>query len=106
MKLWPFGKQVQELTKELRQELLETFGIETEDIAAMRYVSKQGKFGGEQVNRVCIFNPSVLSGSQLASANYENLMTLNKGLLFTGHIIKAPKFSKMNVVFLYDKRTA
>ena len=106
MKLWPFGKQVQELTKELHQELLKTFGIETEDTAAMRYVSKRGRFGSDQVNRVCIFNPSVLSQPQLASANYENLMTLNRGLLFTGHIMKAPKFTKMNVIFLYDKRTA
>ena len=106
MKLWPFGKQVQELTKELHQELLKTFGIETKDAAGMRYVSKQGKFGSNPVNRVCIFNPSVLSAPELASANYENLMASNKGLLFTGHIMKAPKFSKESVIFLYDKRTA
>jgi hypothetical protein len=106
MRLWPFGNQVRELTKELHQELLKTFGIKTADTADMRYVAKRGRFGSDQVNRVCIFNPSVLSIPELASASFDNLMTLNKGLLFTGHIMKAPKFSKANVIFLYDKRPA
>lgn len=106
MKLWPFGKQVQKLTKELAQELTKTFGIETQDTVAMRYVSKRGRFGSDQVNRVCIFNPSVLSAPELADANYENVLASKKGLLFKGHIMKAPKFSKDNVIFLYDQRLA
>lgn len=70
----------------------------------MRYVSMRGKFGSNPVNRIC--NPSVLSAPELASANYENLMASNKGLLFTGHIMKTHKFSKERVIFLDDERPA
>lgn len=104
MKLWPFGKQVQELSQELRRELLSTFGIASEDTAAMRYVSKRGRLGTGHVNRVYIFNPAALSAQELASASYENLTALNKGLLFTGHIMKGPETSRSNMVVLYDKR--
>ena len=104
MKLWPFAKPVQQLSQELRRELLNTFGIAAEDSAAMRYVSKRGRLGTGHVNRVYIFNPTALSDLELASANYQNLTALNKGLLFTGHIMKGHEMSKSNVVVLYDKR--
>lgn len=104
MKLWGFGKQVQELSQELRRELHKTFKIELADSAAMRYVSKKGRLGTGNVNRVYIFNPAALSATELASANYENLKTLNKGLLFTGHIMKGHETSKGNLVVLYDRR--
>ena len=104
MRLWPFGKRVQELSKELSQELLKKFGIESEDAVAMRYVAKRGRLGSGQVNRVCIFDPAVLSAPELASANYEKVMTLNKGLLFTGHVMKSPEFTNANVVVLHDRR--
>ena len=104
MGIWPFGKRIRELSEELRRELLKTFGVESEDAAAMRYVSRRGRLGTGQVDRVCIFNPAVLSGPELASANYENLTALNKGLLFTGHIMKGPEYSNTNVVVLYDQR--
>ena len=104
MKLWPFGKQVNELSQELRRELLNTFGVAAEDAAAMRYVSKRGRLGTENVNRVYIFNPTALSEGELATANYEKLTALNRGLLFTGHIMKGHETSKSNVVVLYDKR--
>lgn len=106
MKLWPFGKRVRELSEDLRGELLKTFGLESGDTAAMRFVSQRGRLGNEQVSRVCIFNPAALSGPELASANYSNLMTLNKGLLFTGHIMSSHQFSNENMVVLYDKRAA
>ncbi len=106
MRLWPFGKRVRELTQELRRELLKTFGIGSEDATTMRYVAKRGKLGNHQVNRVCIFNPSVLSVLELASANYEKLMALNKGLLFTGHIMKAPEGMSASLVILHDQRAA
>ena len=104
MRLWPFGKRVHKLSKELSQELLRTFGIESEDAVAMRYVAKRGRLASGQVNRVCIFDPDVLSVPELASANYERLMTSNKGLLFTGHIMKSPEFSNADVVVLHDRR--
>ena len=104
MKLWPFGKQVQELSRDLSQELLKTFGVASQDAADMRYVSKRGRLGTGQVNRVFIFNPAVLSTAELASASFENLTALNKGLLFTGHIMKGHEASKGNLVVLYDKR--
>ena len=103
MGLWPFGKRVRELSEELHRELLKTFGIESEDTAAMRYVAKRVRLGSGHVNRLCIFNPTVLAGPELASANYENLMTLNKGLLFTGHIIESTASSNAMVV-LNDQR--
>ena len=53
---WPFGNRVQGLSRELRGELLNKFGIPPEDAAAMRYVSKKGRLGSGHVNRVCIFN--------------------------------------------------
>ena len=104
MGLWPFGKKIRQLSDELSRELLKTFGIESEDTAAMRYVSRRGRLGTGQVNRVCIFNPAVLSGTELAAGSYETLMALKKGLLFTGHIMKGPENSNTNVVVLYDQR--
>ncbi len=104
MGLWPFGKRIRELSDELRRELLKTFSVQSEDSAAMRYVAKRGRLGSGQVNRVCIFNPAVLSGTELAAGTYESLMALKKGLLFTGHIMKGPESSNMNVVVLYDQR--
>ena len=88
------------------QELLKTFGIASEDAEEMRYVAKRGRLASGQVNRVCIFNPAVLSVPELASANYERLMTLDKGLLFTGHIMKSPEFSNADLVVLHDRRGA
>ena len=70
MKLWPFGKQVHELSQELRRELLNKFSIASGDAAAMRYVAKRGRLGTGQVNRVFIFNPAMLSHLELASASY------------------------------------
>ena len=105
MGLWPFGKRVQELSEELHRELLKTFGIGSEDAEGMRYVAKRGKLGNGRVNRVCIFNPTVLSGPELASASYEKLMTLKKGLLFTGHVTEGTEFAS-RMVFLSDQRAA
>ena len=104
MKLWPFGKQVQELSKDLRRELFNTFGVAPGNAAQMRYVSKRGRLGTGNVNRVFIFNPAALSDTELDSANYDNLTALNKGLLFNGHIMKGPETSKENMVVLYDRR--
>ena len=104
MGLWPFGKQVHELSQELRRELLNTFSIASEDAATMRYVSKRGRLGTGNVNRVFIFDPAMLSHLELASANYGNLTTLKKGLLFTGHIMTGQPTSKANLVVLSDKR--
>ncbi len=103
MRLWPFGNAVRKLSKELRQELLETFKVGADDAKEMRYVDKRGKISSGPVNLVCIFNPADLSGAELDSANYESLMNLNKGLLFTGHIIKRTEFSGA-VVRLHDLR--
>ena len=104
MRLWPFGKRVRELSAELQYELLRTFGVGNKDAASMRYVAKRGRLGNGRVNRVCIFNPTDLSGPELASASYEKLMTLNKGLLFTGHIVEDTAFANRMVV-LHDQRT-
>ena len=104
MGLWPFGKKIRELSDELSRELLKTFGIESEDTAAMRYVSRRGRLGTGKVDRVCIFNPALLSGKELAAGTYESLMALKKGLLFTGHVMKGPEYSNTNVVVLYDQR--
>ena len=90
MKLWPFGKRVRELSEDLRAELLKTFEIESEDTADLRFVSERGRLGNELVNRVCIFDPAALSGPELSSASYKSLTALNKGLLFTGHIMRPP----------------
>lgn len=106
MKLWPFGKQVQELSRELSLELSKTFGVASQDAAEMRYVSKRGRLGTGHVNRVFIFNPAVLSAAELASATFDSLTALNKGLLFTGHVMKGHEASKGNLVVLYDKRAA
>ncbi len=84
---------------------MRTFGIESADTDLMRFVNKRGKLGGGEVNRVCIFDPGVLSGPELAACSYDNLMSQNKGLLFTGHILKGPQFSEANSIVLYDKRT-
>ena len=70
----------------------------------MRYVAKRGRLGTGHVNRVFIFNPAMLSHLELASANYENVTTLKKGLLFTGHIMKGHETSKANLVVLSNQR--
>ena len=106
MKLWPFGKRVRELSEDLRAELLKTFQIESEDTAAMRFVSERGRLGNEQVNRVCIFDPAALTGPELASASYESLTALKKGMLFKGHIMRPPPSSNQNMVVLNDERAA
>ena len=105
MRLWPFGNGVSKLSKEILQELLEKFNINSDDAAEMRYVKKRGRISSGPVNLICIFNPALLSSSELSSANYNNLMALNKGLLFTGHIIKGTDFSGA-VVILHDQRAA
>ena len=64
------------------------------------------RLGNEQVNRVCIFDPAALSGPELASASYESLTALNKGMLFTGHIMRPALSSNQNMVVLHDKRAA
>ena len=104
MGLWPFGKKIRGLSDDLRRELLKTFGVESDEAAQMRYVSKRGRLGTGQVNRVCIFNPAVLSGTELAAGTYESLMALKKGLLFTGHVMKGPENSNTSVVVLNDQR--
>ena len=106
MKLWPFGKQVQALTRELSLELSKTFGVASQDAEQMRYVSKRGRLGTGHVNRVFIFNPAVLTAAELASATFDSLTALNKGLLFNGHIMKGHEASKGNLVVLYDRRAA
>ena len=103
MRLWPFGNGVRKLTKELRSELLEKFKINADDASDMRFVNKRGKISSGPVNLVCIFNPGLLSGAELASASYEKLMALNKGLLFTGHVIKGTEYSGA-IVILHDQR--
>jgi len=103
MRLWPFGNGVRKLSKELRKELLEKFNINSDDAAEMRYADKRGKISSGPVDLICIFNPSLLSDAELASANYKKLMDLNKGLLFTGHVIKGTEFSGA-VFMLHDQR--
>ena len=103
MKLWPFGSSVHKLSKEMRRELLDKFEVNADDAAGMRYVDKSGRISSGPVKLICIFNPDRLSSLELSSANYENLMTLNKGLLFTGHVIKKTQFTGP-VVMLHDQR--
>lgn len=104
MRLWPFGKRARKLSDQLRIELLRTFGVESDDSDMMRYVSKRGKLGSGPVTRVCIFNPAMLSAPELAACSYDKMMTLNKGLLFTGHILERIEFSSADSVILYDRR--
>ena len=104
MKLWPFGKRAQELSIELRRALYRTFGVESVESDKMRFVAQRGKLGGGPVDRVCIFDPGLLTAPELARCNYSNVMTGNKGLLFTGHILKGPQFSESNSIVLYDQR--
>ena len=103
MRLWPFGNGVRKLSKELRKELQQKFRINSDDAEEMRFVNKRGKISSGPVNLVCIFNPGLLSSAELSSANYEKVMSLNKGLLFTGHIIKGTEYSGA-VVILHDQR--
>ena len=105
MRLWPFAKRAQKLSDQLRLKLMRTFEIQSEDSDMMRYVSKRGRLGSGPVTRICIFNPAMLSGPELAKCSYENLMSLGKGLLFTGHILESIEFSSADSVFLYDRRT-
>ena len=56
-------------------------------------------------SRLLHFNPSMLSAPELAGATYEGLMTLKKGLLFTGHIMKSPEAQTASVVLLNDQRS-
>ncbi len=103
MRFWPFGNGVHKPSKEMTQQLFEKFDINSEDAAELRYVDKKGKISSGPVNFVCVFDPTALSADELSSANYENLMSLDKGLLFTGHIIKSTEFTGA-VVILHDQR--
>ena len=98
MKLWPFKTGARGLSEELRGALFTMFGVESADAEPMRYVTKSGKFANVPVNRVCIFNPATLSGPELAACSYDSLISLNKGLLFTGHIFKKTDNAKANVI--------
>ena len=105
MRLWPFKTGARGLSEELRRALFTMFGVESEDTETMRYVTKRGKFANGPVNRVCIFNPATLSGPELAACSYDSLISLNKGLLFTGHIFNKTDDAKANVV-LNDMRAS
>ncbi len=84
--------------------MLNKFSIASEDAGAIRYVAKRGRLGTGHLNQVFIFDPAMLSHLELASANYEYLTTLKKGLLFTGHIMKGHETSKANLVVLSNQR--
>jgi hypothetical protein len=89
----------------MRHELLGKFGIESEATEMMRYVAKRGKLGTGPVTRICIFTPAMLTAAELAACTYDKLMALDKGLLFTGHILERIEFSSADSVILYDRRT-
>ncbi len=84
--------------------MLKTFGVTSQDAAEMRYVARQGRLGAGNVNRVFIFNPDAPSDLELASANFQNLTALDKGLFFNGHIMKGHESSPGNLAVLYDRR--
>ncbi len=105
MRLWPFGSKVRKLSKEMIQTLFDKFDVNSDDASEFRYVDKRGRISSGPVKFVCIFNPTQLSGPQLSSANYEGIMALKKGPLFTGHVIKSTDFTGA-VVILHDQRTA
>ena len=84
--------------------MLKTFGVASQDAAEMRYISQRGRLGAGNVSRVLIFNPDALSDLELASANFQNLTALDKGLLFNGHIMKGHESSPGNLAVLYDRR--
>ena len=107
MKFWPSKKGAIDLSEELRGALFTMFGVESKDTAPMRYVSKSGRLGSGRVNRVCIFDPATLSGPELAGCNYESMMNLNKGLLFTGHVLAGSQNTAgEGMAFLYDQRVS
>ena len=81
------------------------FDVESAAAETMRYVAKRGRFAAGRVNRVCIFDPAALSGLELAACNYDSLMGLNKGLLFTGHVPKRTENTRgEGMVILCDQR--
>jgi hypothetical protein len=47
----------------------------------------------------------MLTAAELAACTYDKLMALDKGLLFTGHILERIEFSSADSVILYDRRT-
>ena len=82
--------------------MLKTFGVASQDATEMRYVSQRGRLGAGNVNQVFIFDPDALSNLEMASANFQNLTALDKGLLLNGHIMKGHQSSPGNLAVLYD----
>jgi hypothetical protein len=106
MKLWPFRKEARELSEELRGALFTMFGIGSKDAESMLYVDKRDRLGGQRISRVCVFDPASLTVPELAAISYDNLMNLNKGLLFTGHVFEGANSRREGTIALDDRRAA
>ncbi len=106
MKFWQSGNKARELSEDLLWALSTMFGVGSEDAKSMLYVDKRDKHGGQRVNRVCVFSPATLTVPELAACNYDNLMDMNKGLLFTGHIFEGTNPRGTGAVVLTDQRAS
>ena len=88
MNLWPFrGKEARQLSKELREQLLSEFGVESEAADSMRYVTKRSRFGGLPAKLFCVFDQATVLDAKLAACTYNGMMDRKESLLFSGHIL-------------------
>jgi hypothetical protein len=105
MKFLPFLKKnkVLQLTEELREVLLSKFGIQSDVADDLRFVTKRGKYAGQSVRLVCIFNKARVQVSELASCTYDKMMSNKGDLLYAGHIGRVGSFeTKGSSVYLQD----
>jgi hypothetical protein len=105
MKFLPFLKKnkVLQLTEGLREVLLSKFGIESSAADEMRFVTKRGKYSGQSVRLVCIFDKARVQVRELASCTYDKMMNNKGDALYAGHIGQVGSYeSKSTSIYLRD----
>ena len=103
---WPFRKKgPDQLSSQLREQLLSKFGVNQEAADSMRYVTKRTKLSGHPVNLVCIFDPATVPDAELAASTYDSVMDRKESVLFTGQVFSVSYTAKSEkVVRLTDLR--
>ena len=81
---WRFWeREGHEVPNNIRDALVAEFDVEPEVAARMRAAEKRGKYGGQRVTFVMIYDPTKMSG---AREDYRSLRSLRSGVDFGGRV--------------------
>ncbi len=76
-------REGREVSRNIRDALVEEFGLKPEAAARMRAAERRGKYGGHRVTFVMIYDPTKLPGVR---EDYRSLRSLRSGVDFAGRV--------------------